>query len=150
MKSTAGSIGYMEWSFAVNSGIPTAKIKNGAGEYTEISAQAAGQTVAGATVVGTNGDLALKIDYTTTAGRCLPPRARHLRARLQQGARVRASRLGQVVHDLHLEHGRSERDRIHQLRDASQLDSNQGRGSSRIASLTSARPDPFNSDLGLR
>jgi phosphate transport system substrate-binding protein len=72
VKSTAGSIGYMEWSYAVNSGIPTAKIKNGAGQYQDISAEAAGETIAGATVVGTNGDLALSINYTTTQSGAYP------------------------------------------------------------------------------
>jgi len=69
VKSTPGALAYVELSFAQNSSLKTAKIKNGAGEYTELSGASAGKTIAGAKVVGTGLDLKMDIDYaTTTAG----------------------------------------------------------------------------------
>ncbi|MEV6344453.1 phosphate ABC transporter substrate-binding protein PstS [Actinoplanes sp. NPDC051851] len=69
LKSTPNTISYVELSYAENSGLQTAKIKNGAGEYAELTADSAGKTFENATVKGTDGDLSLDIDYnTTTAG----------------------------------------------------------------------------------
>jgi len=72
VKSTAGSISYVELSFAENSDLKIAKIKNGAGEYTELTGESAGKTIAGAKVKGTGSDLALDIDYTTTEAGAYP------------------------------------------------------------------------------
>ncbi|MEV6492437.1 phosphate ABC transporter substrate-binding protein PstS [Actinoplanes sp. NPDC051633] len=66
VKSTVGTISYVELSFAENSDLKTAKIKNGAGEYTELTGESAGKTIAGAKVAGTGNDLKLDIDYATT------------------------------------------------------------------------------------
>ncbi len=66
VKSSPGAIAYVELSFAQNSDLKTAKIKNGAGEYTELTGESAGKTVAGAKVVGTGNDLKMSIDYNTT------------------------------------------------------------------------------------
>ncbi|MET3428441.1 phosphate transport system substrate-binding protein [Actinoplanes tereljensis] len=69
VKSTAGTISYVELSFAENSDLKTAKIKNGAGEFTELTGESAGKTIEGAKITGTGNDLKLSIDYaTTTAG----------------------------------------------------------------------------------
>jgi phosphate transport system substrate-binding protein len=69
VKSTAGTISYVELSFAENSDLKKAKIKNGAGEFTELTGDSAGKTIEGAKVAGTGNDLKLDIDYnTTTAG----------------------------------------------------------------------------------
>jgi phosphate transport system substrate-binding protein len=65
IKSTPGAIAYVELSFAQNSSLKTAKIKNGAGEYTELTGESAGKTIAGAEITGTDGDLTMKIDYAT-------------------------------------------------------------------------------------
>ncbi|MFC4912874.1 phosphate ABC transporter substrate-binding protein PstS [Actinomadura gamaensis] len=65
VKSTKGSISYVELSFATNNSLKTADIKNGAGEYTKLSPDTASKAVAGAKVVGTGNDVALKIDYAT-------------------------------------------------------------------------------------
>ncbi|MFC9973800.1 phosphate ABC transporter substrate-binding protein PstS [Spirillospora sp. NPDC127200] len=65
VKSTVGSISYVELSFAENNKLQKAKVKNGAGEYTELTPESASKGVAGAKVVGTGNDVALKIDYTT-------------------------------------------------------------------------------------
>ena len=68
VKSTAGGIGYMEWSYAGNNNLSTAKIDNGGGAVA-LSTQSAGAAVAAATVTGTGDDLSLKLDYgTKTAG----------------------------------------------------------------------------------
>ncbi len=69
IKSTPNTISYVELSFAENSSLQTAKVKNGAGEFTELTAESAGKTIEGATVKGTGNDLTLDIDYNTkTAG----------------------------------------------------------------------------------
>ena len=72
VKSTEGSIGYMEWSYAENGGLSKAKIANGAGEFTELTADAAGKTVASAQVTGTGDDLKMTVDYATTAPGAYP------------------------------------------------------------------------------
>ncbi|MGS0685936.1 phosphate ABC transporter substrate-binding protein PstS [Nakamurella sp. GG22] len=62
--STDGSIGYVEWGFAVDDGLNVAKIDNGGGAV-ELTAESAGKAVAAAEVVGSGQDLALKLDYAT-------------------------------------------------------------------------------------
>ena len=64
VKSTDGSIGYVEWGFALDDGLNVAKVDNGGGAV-ELSAESAGKAVEAATVVGTGKDLALKLDYAT-------------------------------------------------------------------------------------
>ena len=64
IKSTDGSIGYVEWGFATDDGLNVAKIDNGGGAV-ELTAESAGKAVSAATVVGTGKDLALKLDYAT-------------------------------------------------------------------------------------
>ena len=66
VKGTAGTISYVELSFAENSDLKMAKVKNGAGEYAELTGESAGKTIAGAKVEGTGNDLKLSIDYATT------------------------------------------------------------------------------------
>ncbi|MEP7019426.1 MAG: phosphate ABC transporter substrate-binding protein PstS [Pseudonocardiales bacterium] len=63
-----GAIGYVEYSFAVSSGLSTASIDNGGGPV-ELSPDTASAAASSATVKGTGNDLSLKIDYATkTAG----------------------------------------------------------------------------------
>jgi phosphate transport system substrate-binding protein len=63
---TDGTIAYAEWSFAKTDSLKMAKIYNGAGAYQELTADAAGKTIAGAQVVGQGDNLKLSIDYKTT------------------------------------------------------------------------------------
>jgi phosphate transport system substrate-binding protein len=72
VKQTAGTIAYDEWSYATTNSLDIAKIYNGAGQYTELTADAAGKTVAGATVAGTGDDLKLDIDYGTKVDGAYP------------------------------------------------------------------------------
>ena len=72
VKSTPGTIAYVEFSFAQNSSLAMAKVKNGAGEFTELTGDSAGQTLEGAKVVGTGNDLKMDIDYTTTTAGAYP------------------------------------------------------------------------------
>src|SRR5919107_1555314 len=72
VKNTPGTISYVELSFAENSDLKKAKIKNGAGEYAELTGESAGKTIAGAKVAGTGSDLALSIDYSTTEAGAYP------------------------------------------------------------------------------
>ncbi|MEP6598653.1 MAG: phosphate ABC transporter substrate-binding protein PstS [Actinomycetota bacterium] len=64
IQTTDGSIGYIEWSYAVNGGLKYASVDNGAGPV-ELNADTAGKAVAAATVAGTGDDLTLKLDYAT-------------------------------------------------------------------------------------
>jgi phosphate transport system substrate-binding protein len=72
VKSTAGTISYVELSFAENSDLAKAKIKNGAGEFAELTGESAGKTIEGAKVTGTAPDLAMSIDYATTTPGAYP------------------------------------------------------------------------------
>ena len=78
VKSTDGSIGYVEWGFALDDGLNVAQIDNGGGAV-ELTAESAGKAVAAAQVVGTGGDLSLKLDYATKTPGGLPGRAGDLR-----------------------------------------------------------------------
>ncbi len=64
VKSTAGGIGYMEWSFARDAKLGVAKIDAGAGAI-ELSGESAGKALEAATIAGTGNDLPLKLDYAT-------------------------------------------------------------------------------------
>jgi phosphate transport system substrate-binding protein len=69
VKKTEGAIAYVEWSFAQLNSLNVAKIFNGAGEWSELTADSAGKTIAGAKVTGSGNDMQMSIDYnTTTAG----------------------------------------------------------------------------------
>jgi len=72
VKKTAGTIGYVEWSFATNKSLNIAKVGNGAGEFATLTADSASKTVAGAPVTGTGNDLKLKIDYNTKEAGAYP------------------------------------------------------------------------------
>ncbi|RZU50513.1 phosphate transport system substrate-binding protein [Krasilnikovia cinnamomea] len=72
VKSTPGTISYVELSFAENSDLKKAKVKNGAGEFVELTPQSAGKTIEGAKVAGTGNDLKLDIDYSTTTAGAYP------------------------------------------------------------------------------
>ncbi|MEU4160332.1 phosphate ABC transporter substrate-binding protein PstS [Actinoplanes sp. NPDC026670] len=72
VKGTANTISYIEMSFAENQSLQTAKIKNGAGEYAELSAESAGKTFENAEIKGKDGDLALSLDYATTTPGAYP------------------------------------------------------------------------------
>ncbi len=69
--STDGSIGYVEWGFAIDDGLNVAQIDNGGGAV-ELTAESAGAAVAAAQVTGTGGDLTLKLDYATKEAGAYP------------------------------------------------------------------------------
>lgn len=71
LSSTEGSISYIEWSFAVNGGLSTAKIDNGGGAVA-LDADTAAAAVAAAKIAGTGKDLSLKLDYATKAQGAYP------------------------------------------------------------------------------
>ena len=64
VKSTDNSIGYMELSYATNSGLNTAEIDNGGGPV-KLTTDSASKAISAAKVVGTSPDLTLSIDYQT-------------------------------------------------------------------------------------
>ncbi|MDG4806460.1 phosphate ABC transporter substrate-binding protein PstS [Micromonospora sp. WMMD1120] len=72
VKSTVGTISYVEWSYAENSGLNMAKVQNGAGEWAALTAESAGKTIAGAKVEGQGDDLKLSIDYNTKEAGAYP------------------------------------------------------------------------------
>jgi phosphate transport system substrate-binding protein len=68
-----GSIGYVEWSFAQANNLNISKIGNASGEFVTLTGEAAGKTIASATVKGSStNDLTLSIDYNTTAAGAYP------------------------------------------------------------------------------
>jgi len=72
LKKSTGSIGYVEWSFAQSNKLSMAKVGNGAGEFTALTGESAGKTIAGAQVTGSGNDLKLKIDYNTKEAGAYP------------------------------------------------------------------------------
>jgi phosphate transport system substrate-binding protein len=72
VKQTAGAIGYFELSYATAQSIPTAELNTGAAQPVQVSSQSASADVAAAQVVGTGGDLSLKLDYATKADGAWP------------------------------------------------------------------------------
>ncbi len=69
--STEGSIGYVEYSFAVGASLPTAAVDSGAGPV-DLSVQTASAAAAEAQIVGTGDDLSLKLNYKPTAKNAYP------------------------------------------------------------------------------
>lgn len=65
VQSTAGGIGYVEWSYAIQNNLSQAKVDNGAGAV-ELTADTVAKTVSTAQVNPSGpGDLTLKLDYAT-------------------------------------------------------------------------------------
>jgi phosphate transport system substrate-binding protein len=64
LAATEGSIGYVEYSFAVSSGLNAAEIDNGGGAVA-LSKDTASAAAGAAKVTGTGDDLTLSIDYAT-------------------------------------------------------------------------------------
>lgn len=67
-----GAIGYVELSFAAARDISTVRIDTGAAEPVAATVQTASAGIGSAEVVGTDGDLALKLDYATKAEGAYP------------------------------------------------------------------------------
>ncbi|GAC1444202.1 MAG: phosphate ABC transporter substrate-binding protein PstS [Mycobacteriales bacterium] len=64
-----GAVTYVETSFATSSSLGIAKVKNGAGEYTALSAATVSKALEGASVPDTGSDLKVKYNFAnTTAG----------------------------------------------------------------------------------
>jgi phosphate transport system substrate-binding protein len=65
VKYTAGSIGYVEYGFASNSHLLTAKVRNAAGQFVAPSPDSATKAMEGARSVGGDDDLVVAFDYLT-------------------------------------------------------------------------------------
>ncbi|MFC0030875.1 phosphate ABC transporter substrate-binding protein PstS [Micromonospora chaiyaphumensis] len=72
VKGTEGTISYVEWSYAENSSLKMAKVKNGNGEFVELTGDSAGKTIAGAKFEGQGNDLKMSIDYNTKEAGAYP------------------------------------------------------------------------------
>jgi phosphate transport system substrate-binding protein len=64
VKSTAGGITYVEWSYARDNNLGVAKVDNGGGAV-ELSGESAGKALTTAKPDGEGNDLRLKLDYAT-------------------------------------------------------------------------------------
>ncbi len=71
VKSTPGSISYMEWSYAKDNSLATAQLDNGGGA-TELTAETVGKALSEAEVKGSGNDLALSLKYTDTGAGAYP------------------------------------------------------------------------------
>jgi phosphate transport system substrate-binding protein len=71
VSSTNGGIGYFEYSYAVQSGLNTVDVDNGAGAVA-VSPNAASAMLASAKVTGTGHDLTMDLDYATKAKGAYP------------------------------------------------------------------------------
>jgi phosphate transport system substrate-binding protein len=71
LSSTEGSIGYIEYAFAVSGNLSTAKIDNGGGAVA-LSSTTASAAAAAAKITGTGNDLTLKLDYATKVAGAYP------------------------------------------------------------------------------
>jgi phosphate transport system substrate-binding protein len=69
--STNGSIGYFEYSYAVQSGLNTVDVDNGSGPVS-VSPNSASTMLASAKVTGTGNDLTMQLDYATKAKGAYP------------------------------------------------------------------------------
>ena len=83
IQSAEGSIGYIEWSFAVAGGLQMAKIDNGGGPVA-LTADSASKAVAAAKVTGTGDDVTLSARLRHQDAGCLPDDPGDLRDRLQK------------------------------------------------------------------
>jgi phosphate transport system substrate-binding protein len=63
VSGSEGSITYAEVSYATASGLSTAKVKNGAGEYSALSADSVSKALEGASVPDTGNDLTVTYDF---------------------------------------------------------------------------------------
>lgn len=71
ISSTEGSIGYVEYAFALSGNLATAKIDNGGGAVA-LSPATASAAAAAAKITGTGNDLTLKLDYATKVAGAYP------------------------------------------------------------------------------
>ena len=71
VKATEGGVTYVEYSVAKDNSLGVAKVKTGS-DPVELTAENAGTALAAATATGSGNDLALKLDYTTSAAGAYP------------------------------------------------------------------------------
>jgi phosphate transport system substrate-binding protein len=64
VKSTAGGLTYVEWSYARDNNLSVSKVDNGGGAV-ELTGESAGKALLAAQPAGEGNDLRLKLDYTT-------------------------------------------------------------------------------------
>lgn len=71
VKTTPGSLTYVEWSYARDNNLGVAQIDNGAGPV-ELTGESVGKAVEAAKSVGQGNDLRLEVDYATKAPGAYP------------------------------------------------------------------------------
>ncbi len=70
--STEGGVSYVEVSFVDASGLQAAKVKNGAGEFSELTAANVSTALGGATLPDSGNDLTVKYDFASTTKGAYP------------------------------------------------------------------------------
>nr|WP_241839931.1 phosphate ABC transporter substrate-binding protein PstS [Frankia sp. CcI49] len=69
VRNTPNSVGYLDLASAENADLQTARIENGAGEFTDVSTDGVTEGLSSARITGTGGDLSFANDYSAmTAG----------------------------------------------------------------------------------
>ncbi|WP_433428281.1 phosphate ABC transporter substrate-binding protein PstS [Nonomuraea sp. CA-141351] len=72
IQHTQDSIGYVEYGFASNASLSTAKVRNASGQFVALSPQSATNALKDARIVGKNDDLVVKFDYLTKSKDAYP------------------------------------------------------------------------------
>ena len=72
VRRTKGSIGYVEYGFASNALLRTAKVRNASGQFVALSPESATKALEGARIVGQNDDLVVRFDYLTKSKGAYP------------------------------------------------------------------------------
>jgi phosphate transport system substrate-binding protein len=72
IQRTTGSIGYVEYGFASNARLHTAKVRNASGQFVALSPQSATKALEGARIIGKDDDLVVKFDYLTKSAGAYP------------------------------------------------------------------------------
>ncbi|MFE4172723.1 substrate-binding domain-containing protein [Streptomyces sp. NPDC056909] len=72
LKQVDGSIGYVELTYAISGGLDTVSLRTGAARPVEPTMDSAAQGIAASREVGTGKDLAIDLDYTTSAEGAYP------------------------------------------------------------------------------
>ncbi|MBW1603355.1 phosphate ABC transporter substrate-binding protein PstS [Streptomyces sp. JJ66] len=72
VQQTNGAIGYFELSYATGNDIDTVALDTGAGDAVEATVENASTGIAAGKIVGTDGDLAMELDYSTDEAGAYP------------------------------------------------------------------------------
>ncbi|MEV4172564.1 phosphate ABC transporter substrate-binding protein PstS [Nonomuraea sp. NPDC049709] len=72
VQHTVNSIGYVEYGFASEARLQTARVRNASGQFVALSPQSASKALEGAKIVGRDDDLVVRFDYRTKVRAAYP------------------------------------------------------------------------------